>query len=324
MTAVVTEEAFSDTANHWARPYIEMALGNGWANGYAGRLFKPDASVTRAEFITMLVSALDLTPVEYEKPTFADTAGHWAEKAGYLESAVWAGLVVPADYNGGVFDPDSYLNRQEAAMMLTRGMNKASKAEADTEWNLPFMDSPDIPDSAAGYVYQVYDYKVMGGYPDGTFGGGRQVTRAEAVAMIQKMLVVNENEKPEPINIIYGDRRLTLKINLIERYKDIFIPARILAMLGADVVVRADKNEISISKGATVIRGKVDNKPGASGFKNPASFRDSLGEVMVPSRLLRGLWTIGWEKNKRILYVDDVRIEEIKKDDKAGTNTKAD
>lgn len=45
---------FSDVSqDHWAAPYIASAYAKGWIKGSAGRAFKPDASLTRAEAATM-------------------------------------------------------------------------------------------------------------------------------------------------------------------------------------------------------------------------------------------------------------------------------
>ncbi|OMF00007.1 hypothetical protein BK127_38690 [Paenibacillus sp. FSL H7-0331] len=49
----------------------------GAINGYPDNTFKPDANITRAEFVTVIVKAFQLG--EQEGKTFADAETHWAE-----------------------------------------------------------------------------------------------------------------------------------------------------------------------------------------------------------------------------------------------------
>ena len=52
----------SDVKGHWAEQSIEKAIANGWVNGYPDKSFKPDGTITRAEFVKMLMAAIHLTP----------------------------------------------------------------------------------------------------------------------------------------------------------------------------------------------------------------------------------------------------------------------
>lgn len=62
-TLTVDEEGvapFQDTSLHWAEPYLAAAYNFGIVEGYSDKTFKPDAQISRAEFIKMLVSAMDV------------------------------------------------------------------------------------------------------------------------------------------------------------------------------------------------------------------------------------------------------------------------
>lgn len=50
---------FLDIRNHWARPYIELAAGNGWILGYPDGTFRPNQTITRAETMAMINRVLD-------------------------------------------------------------------------------------------------------------------------------------------------------------------------------------------------------------------------------------------------------------------------
>lgn len=57
-----TSPALTDISQHWAQQDIEKALQSGWVNGYPDKSFRPDATITRAEFVKLLMSAMHLTP----------------------------------------------------------------------------------------------------------------------------------------------------------------------------------------------------------------------------------------------------------------------
>jgi S-layer family protein len=56
-----TSSSFTDCAGHWADSYIAFAAGQGIVNGYPDGTFKPDATVSYDEAITMIVRALGYT-----------------------------------------------------------------------------------------------------------------------------------------------------------------------------------------------------------------------------------------------------------------------
>ena len=51
---VAASDAFSDTANHWARTYINRAAAAGWIQGYPDGTFRPSQPITRAETAAMI------------------------------------------------------------------------------------------------------------------------------------------------------------------------------------------------------------------------------------------------------------------------------
>ena len=76
--------SFNDVlANHWASKEIAIAAEMGWINGYPDGSFRPDATITRAEMITMINRALNRVPsaedhLLAEMVTFPDCqSGQW-------------------------------------------------------------------------------------------------------------------------------------------------------------------------------------------------------------------------------------------------------
>lgn len=50
---------FTDASLHWAQPYLAAAYELGIIHGYGDGSFKPDAPISRSEFIKMLMGAVD-------------------------------------------------------------------------------------------------------------------------------------------------------------------------------------------------------------------------------------------------------------------------
>ena len=77
---------FKDTEGHWAAEAIRKAVEAGWITGVGGNRFDPDATITRAEVMTMINRMLDRTP---DKDHMLPTMKVWTdnpESAWYYEA----------------------------------------------------------------------------------------------------------------------------------------------------------------------------------------------------------------------------------------------
>ena len=116
MTADQTySNTFSDVAkSHWAANYIGYMQQFGIITGYADGSFRPDASVTRAEFAAIASRFERLT--EGTK-SFSDVpSSHWAAK--YINFAATRGWV--NGYADGTFRPNNSITRAEVAAVTCR------------------------------------------------------------------------------------------------------------------------------------------------------------------------------------------------------------
>lgn len=116
MTADQTySNTFSDVAkSHWAANYIGYMQQFGIITGYADGSFRPDASVTRAEFAAIASRFEALT--EGTK-SFSDVpSSHWAAK--YINFAATRGWV--NGYADGTFRPNNSITRAEVAAVTCR------------------------------------------------------------------------------------------------------------------------------------------------------------------------------------------------------------
>ncbi len=173
---------FADIQNHWGKTAIEEMAEKGILKGVSANEFAPDRSITRAEFAVLLSRVLKLnqTGLVNEFDDVSDTAWYKNEVSQVAEEDIILG-------NLGQFRPDEKISRQELALMLARayifaGGNALNNAE------VAYVDRAAISEWAYRGVAQVSALKMMGGYPNGTFGGTNSTTRAEAAITLKAFL----------------------------------------------------------------------------------------------------------------------------------------
>ena len=152
-----------------------------------GGLARPNAPLTRGELAQMLYTLLDNgnKAGSYQSP-FSDTAGKDCTQA----VAYLASYGILTGYVDGTFRPDEPISRAAFAVLLHRCQFAAPVGQYGEEF--VFADVP------ADYWAEKYIYsaKVLGwlqGSADGLFHPERQITRAEAVTAINRMLGRDES-----------------------------------------------------------------------------------------------------------------------------------
>lgn len=171
------DDTFSDTASHWAKSNIEYMVEKEILSGYPDGTFRPNNTVTRAEFIKMLDATFGLR--ETIAINYSDVSSDdWFYS--YVQQAAAQGYLL--DY-GAKLDPNGQLNREEAAALLARYLNLSpdNKAAPGT-----FPDYMDISSQYRDYVLQCVAAGILKGYDDGEFKPQRTLTRAEALAILYR------------------------------------------------------------------------------------------------------------------------------------------
>ncbi|MDP4095095.1 MAG: N-acetylmuramoyl-L-alanine amidase [Bacillota bacterium] len=187
-----------DIEKSWAKADILKAVSEGYVKGYSDSTFRPDSSVTRAEFITMLNSAFSV-PTSTAASNFKDVKnGDWY--TGEIMTAVNAGYV--SGYPDNTFKPDKSVNREESAYII----NNLAKLSAGDQKN--YKDSNKISGWAKPSIDALAANGIMSGYPDGSFCPSKSLTRAEAVVIINKVKALEastpqkDNEDITPVHTV--------------------------------------------------------------------------------------------------------------------------
>ncbi len=174
-TESTTGAQFSDISGHWAEADIKQAVSDGIVKGYTDGTFKPDATVTRAEFAVMLMNALKPTGKGVEL-SFTDSIPVWAQTS--IAQALEADIV--RGYEDKTFRPSASISRSELVVMIARagGVDRAATASTG------FADDSEIPSWAKGAVAAVKELGIVSGRNGNLFAPNETATRAEAVTII--------------------------------------------------------------------------------------------------------------------------------------------
>ncbi|WP_145142284.1 S-layer homology domain-containing protein [Paenibacillus sp. Y412MC10] len=157
---------FSDVkSTHWAYSSINKGISKGYIDGYEDGKFKPDASVTRAEFVKMVVSAMNLQ---------TETAsGKWYVE--YVNAASKAGLYASADFSNDDAAWTKVMTRDEMARVAARSIGE--KTNENDKW-----------------MYLAAKSGLIEGVGKGEIAPKGLTTRAQAVVIIERILSKNSGE----------------------------------------------------------------------------------------------------------------------------------
>lgn len=177
------EIEFTDLdAGHWAKPYIDDLVNAGIVSGYGDGSIRPDAYITRAEFIKILIDAYKLEDENYVS-SFNDVQKTDKFYDWYYNSVATAqalGLVA-GDENGN-FNPNAYITRQDMAVILNKMYEK--QGIEGTGAAASYVDAAEITEYARESVDAVSELGVMTGVGDNRFDPKANVTRAMAFRAI--------------------------------------------------------------------------------------------------------------------------------------------
>lgn len=184
----INQTILNDIKGHWAESNITNFISNGYINGYTDGTFKPNNSITRAEFIKIFNKYFGLTKTSGK--VFNDTKTHWAKTE--IDIAVTNGVANGISTNE--FNPDAPITREQAATMIS---NYKNLADSNHEEIYNFQDKNQISSWAKDAVEGVVERGYMNGYSDKTFKPKSNITRAEAVVTLSR---VHKDAVPPVIN----------------------------------------------------------------------------------------------------------------------------
>ena len=185
-----------DIQGHWAEKIITKWLDTGLAENYSDGSFRPDSPVTRRDFAVLMCRSMDIQPETNITPPI-DVLPE-SRNSDYISTAISHGLIT--GYPDGSFRPEQTVNRETAAVILTR-LNLAETSSAKD--SIIYTDIGSVSTWAKDAVSNIAASGIMKGYSDNTFRPERSLTRAEAVALLEKIReLINTTKSSEPSAIL--------------------------------------------------------------------------------------------------------------------------
>ncbi|WP_336785838.1 S-layer homology domain-containing protein [Paenibacillus sp. MMO-177] len=164
-----------DIANHWAEASILKLIERGIIPGMNGGLFYPEDNVTTEQFVTMVIRS--------SKGNIEPTSGCWS--SGYMDYALYKGII--EDYD--ITNISKPIERRSAARIVHEALLTEFGERDEYEWSA----AENLRDlyschTCVMHIAQVYVKGIMHGRDNNVFDAVGSLTRAEAAAVIVRML----------------------------------------------------------------------------------------------------------------------------------------
>ncbi len=177
------KDPFTDISRSGYHDYIVEAAEKGLVNGFADGTFRPNAPVTRAQFITMLWRAADKPAASGElKFTDADQIA-----AAYKDAVVWGvsnGII--KGYDDGSFRPDQNISRAQMATFMFRYLNSIGYVFGDVQ-PASFADAGQIAGAYKDAVDAIVSLGIMNGTSATTFAPNATANRGMSATVMLRL-----------------------------------------------------------------------------------------------------------------------------------------
>ncbi|PPB08400.1 DUF4855 domain-containing protein [Brevibacillus laterosporus] len=182
---------FVDTKGHYAEKAIKHLASMQVINGVTATEFRPNAQISRQDFIVLLSRALGLLPSEHAESTFSDLSKDSVYQA-YASTLADNGIIKgKADGSMGGKDP---LTRQELAVMLERVNQHLSFGTTEKKADpATFLDEQKIASFAQKASYEAVSQGWLTAYK-GAFQPDKMLTRGDAVVLVERLVELRKKQ----------------------------------------------------------------------------------------------------------------------------------
>lgn len=184
--AAGTSAEFADVnKSHWAYTDIHYLKNIGVISGTTATTFEPDATITREQFLKLLIEAFKIGTAVSDN-SFADVDTN-AWYAPYVAGGVANGII--NGISAEKFGVGSAVTRQDACVMLDRALSLSGAISEE----ISFKDAGEISDYAKTAVAALAGYGIVNGVDGGNFAPKAICTRAQAAKIISSALSISNS-----------------------------------------------------------------------------------------------------------------------------------
>ncbi len=180
------------TKEHWAYAAISELTDKKIINGFSDGSFKPNSTITRAEWTKIMVTALNIPIGEQDMSDIYDVSSD-----DWFYQYVGASKPYMNFYNidgKKYFKPNQAASREDVTVSLVK-MKGYSVDDVDYSYLNKFSDLDSISNNLKRYVTVAVEKNLIDGFDDGTFRGQDTLTRAEAATLLCRAFQIGDDNK---------------------------------------------------------------------------------------------------------------------------------
>lgn len=198
----ILAKTFSDVNNNdWFYSVVNELSDKGIISGYEDNTFKPQKSISYAEFLTLLNNSIG----EKQSPDYKNSEEWYKPTFDYLKNK---GVIA------NIANPNQEISRNEMAKYLSLGLEKLKNQKIDTTTPASIKDFDSIPNEYKDLVASVVNAGLIKGDENQKFNGSKSLTRAETAVIIKGLgggTTTPTPKKPEPKPVAQGTFPLPLE-----------------------------------------------------------------------------------------------------------------
>lgn len=199
----ILAKTFSDVNNNdWFYSVVNELSDKGIILGYEDNTFKPQKSVSYAEFLTLLNNSIG----EKQSPDYKNSEEWYKPTFDYLKNK---GVIA------NIANPNAEITRNEMAKYLSLGLEKLKNQKIDTTTPASIKDFDSIPNEYKDLVASVVNAGLIKGDEQQNFNGSKSLTRAETAVIIKGLggegKPVEKAKKPDQKPVAQGTFPLPLE-----------------------------------------------------------------------------------------------------------------
>lgn len=199
----ILAKTFSDVNNNdWFYSVVNELSDKGIISGYEDNTFKPQKSVSYAEFLTLLNNSIG----EKQSPDYKNSEEWYKPTFDYLKNK---GVIA------NIANPNAEITRNEMAKYLSLGLEKLKNQKIDTTTPASIKDFDSLPNEYKDLVASVVNAGLIKGDENQNFNGIKSLTRAETAVIIKGLggegKPVEKAKKPDQKPVAQGTFPLPLE-----------------------------------------------------------------------------------------------------------------
>lgn len=239
----ILAKTFSDVNNNdWFYSVVNELSDKGIISGYEDNTFKPQKSVSYAEFLTLLNNSIG----EKQSPDYKNSEEWYKPTFDYLKQK---GVITT------IQNPNAEISRNEMAKYLSLGLEKLKNQKIDTTTPASIKDFDSIPNEYKDLVASVVNAGLIKGDENQNFNGSKSLTRAETAVIIKGLGggTTDEAKKPTPVADEKGLQLTDASKPMVWREK--MERKYVRQPKEGDVIIKADGTRVTLKLGAAGVLG---------------------------------------------------------------------